>query len=293
MLVIAGAIPVEGLPLAVATPKLLEDRILAVNDVRIPCTMGTGALVTAAIVACGYLRVEGPLWVTAGDIGDGSGSRLIYRYLADNLPEISSTVLCFHYILPILTGMRNVIESVRRCEKRPVLIADAGGIYAAKAAGLAQEFDVFTPDAGEMAFLADPDATHPAYMQRHLFEVDTVEIPKLIERAYKYRNAARVLLIKNPIDYIVEDGRIITTVSEPNVPTLEPIGGTGDTIAGLVSALIFAGYEPVTAAIVAVRANRTAGKLAEPSTATKIWQIIRQFPYVFDLCLDEWTHESY
>jgi len=251
--------------------------------------MGTAALVTTALTTCDYLGVEGPLWVTAGDIGKGDGSRLMYKYLADTLPNINIDVLCIHYILPILTAMRKVIDSVRSCKKKPVLIADAGGIYAAKAAGLAKEFDVLTPDAGEMAFLADPQATHPAYMQHHLFKVDTQEIPKLIQEAYKYNNASKILLVKNPVDYIAKNGRIVATIDEPNIPVLEAIGGTGDTIAGMIAALIFAGYEPCRATFIAAKANRMAGKIANPTTKTKIWEIISQIPRVFDEYLRKWS----
>jgi len=40
-------------------------------------------------------------------------------------------------------------------------------MYAAKAASLTHHFTVMTPDAGETAFLADENATHPAYIKRH------------------------------------------------------------------------------------------------------------------------------
>lgn len=291
VLMICGAIPIIGAPLTIARPKIVENRFLDLNGLQIPCTMGTAALVTTALTTCDYLGVEGPFWVTAGDIGKGDGSRLMYQYLADNLPNINTDILCFHYILPILTAMQKVINSVNSCKKRPILIADAGGIYAAKAAGVAKEFDIFTPDAGEMAFLADHEATHPAYMQRHLFEDDTRDIPKLIQEAYKYNNASRILLVKNPVDYIAENNRIVAKIDYPNIPVLEPIGGTGDTIAGMISALISAGYEPCCATFIAAKANRVAGKFANPKTRTKIWEIISHIPRVFEEYLDKWNEE--
>jgi hypothetical protein len=291
MLVICGALPIKDSPLIVARPKL-QNGFLALGTLQVPCTMGTAAMVSTAIIACEYLGVEGPTWVTAGDIGKGDGSRLMYDYLADNLPKINVDVLCFHYIMPMLTPMRKVVDAVRNCQKRPLLIADAGGIYAAKAAGLATEFDVFTPDAGEMAFLADPKATHPAYMGRHLFESDTQDIPKLIQEAYKYNNAPKILMVKNPVDHIAKNGQIIATINEPNIPTLEPIGGTGDTIAGMISALVSAGYDPCVATIVAAKTNRMAGKFANPKTRTKICEIITQIPKVFDQYLDKWSKDA-
>ena len=169
------------------------------------------------------------------------------------------------------------------------MVADAASMYSAKAAGLATAFDVFTPDATEMAFLSDPNATHPAYVQRHLIENDLKRTPELIEAAYQNQNAARLLLVKGATDYIVKDGEVMATIREPDVPTLEAIGGTGDTITGLVSAFVYAGIEPHEAAIISARANRMAGKFAEATPATKVRQVIAQFPGVFKKYLCEWS----
>lgn len=288
MLLIAGTVPIKDLPLTVGSPKFQEE-FLTINGTQIPCTMGTAALVSAATVTCDCLGVEHPSWITAGDLGEGTGTRHIYNYLIGKLPEISPTVLTLHYMLPIMGLMRKVVESAEKCPKKPILIADAGAMYAVKAAGLAPKFDVLTPDAGEMAFLADPDATHPAYIRRYFFEVDTTEIPRLIEQAYRQGSAPRILLVKNPVDHVAKEGRIIAKISEPNIPTLEPIGGTGDTITGIVSGLISAGYEPVKAAIIAAKANRMAGKFANPTTATKVCHIINQIPVVLKQYLTEWA----
>ncbi|MFO7970579.1 MAG: sugar kinase, partial [Desulfobacterales bacterium] len=48
-------------------------------------------------------------------------------------------------------------------DPRPTLIADAGFMYAAKMSGLSEAYELFTPDAGELAFLADEEAPHPFY----------------------------------------------------------------------------------------------------------------------------------
>jgi len=66
------------------------------------------------------------------------------------------------------------------------------------------------------------------------------------------------------------------TISEPNVPELEAIGGTGDTITGLVSAFAYAGLELPEAAIIDAKSNRMAGKLAQATPATKVRQVIEQ-----------------
>lgn len=288
MLAVSGTVPVKELPLIAGRPKL-QNGFLILEDARIPCTMGTAAMVSTTIVTCDYLGIEGPYWITAGDLGEGSGSRAVYKYLVEKLSEISPNVLSLHYILPILTLMREVMKSTEKCDKKPILIADAGSMYAVKAIGFASRFDILTPDAGELAFLADPDATHPAYIQRYLFGIDTTEIPKLVRQAYTYGNAPKVLLVKNPVDHIAKEGQIIATIDEPNIPELESIGGTGDTITGLVSAFLSAGYEPAPAAIIAAKANRMAGKLATPSTATKVFEIISQFSSVFKKYLRGWA----
>ena len=102
----------------------------------------------------------------------GKGSRLLYDYLIKNLPTISPDILLLHYILPVMGLMKKVCAAAAKCKKKPVMIADASSMYAAKAAGLAPFFDIFTPDLCEMAFLADADAVHPAYVSRHLFSAE-------------------------------------------------------------------------------------------------------------------------
>jgi NAD(P)H-hydrate repair Nnr-like enzyme with NAD(P)H-hydrate dehydratase domain len=137
-----------------------------------------------------------------------------------------------------------------------------------------------TPDPSEIAFLADPLATHPAYIARHLFDCDSSKIPQQIVDAYNNDSAASLLLVKGKTDYIAREGNILATINQPDVPTLEAIGGTGDTITGLVSALVFAGYTPYKAAVIAAGTNRMAGEFTRPTPATKVSQIIDRFPAV-------------
>jgi NAD(P)H-hydrate repair Nnr-like enzyme with NAD(P)H-hydrate dehydratase domain len=288
MMLIAGTIPSKDLPLTTGKAILAGDS-LVVNGYRIPCTQGTAAMVSAALKTTEYLKLEPPQVLLVGDTGKGNGSREMYEYLIENISRLSPEVLALHYCLPDMALTRRLCEAVKKCDKRPFLIADAASMYAAKAAGLAPEFDIFTPDATEMAFLADREATHPAYIARHLFDTDIKQTPKLIATAYQHKNAAKLLLVKGATDYIVRDGEILETISEPDVPTLEPIGGTGDTITGLVSAFVYAELEPHEAAMIAARANRTAGKLAQATPATRAWQIIQQFPIVFKENLCQWS----
>ncbi len=292
MLLLAGTVPLKDLPLT--SGKVHADgEFLVVNDFRIPCTQGTGAMASAALAATNYLKLEPPQLLVAGDIGQGKGSREMYEFLTQKVTELSPEVLALHYCLPDMALMRRLCKSIDRCALKPIMIADAGSMYAAKAAGLASAFNIFTPDATEMAFLADPDATHPAYIARHLFDTDVTQTPKLVAAAYGKGNAARILLVKGAIDYIVQEGNIIVTITDPDVPALEAIGGTGDTITGLTAALTFAGMKPIEAAIVAAKSNRMAGKFAQATPAMKVGQIIAHFPSVFENYFYQWSSDCY
>lgn len=292
MMLIAGTVPVNGFPLTTGRVSA-EEGFLVIDGHRIPCTQGTAAMISAALTASEYLGLEAPRAVVAGDIGRGKGSHDIYDYLTQEAAGLSPEVLTLHYCLPDMGLMRGLCESIKGCSKRPIMIADAGSMYAAKAAGLASQFDIFTPDATEMAFLADAEASHPAYIARHLFDTDMVQTPNLVAAAYKHKNAARLLLVKGEVDYVMKGADIVDTVVEPNVPALEAIGGTGDTITGLVSAFACAGLELDGAAIIAARANRMAGRFAQATPATKVWQIISQFPAVFKEHLCQWSGICY
>jgi NAD(P)H-hydrate repair Nnr-like enzyme with NAD(P)H-hydrate dehydratase domain len=288
MMLIAGTVPDKNMPLTVG--EIVSDGdYLAVGGHRFPCAQGTGAMVSAALAVTDYLNLDRPRVVIAGDIGEGKGSRAIYEYLIQNVKSLAPKVLALHYWLPDMALTRRLCEAVEKCDKRPIMIADAASMYSAKAAGMAPRFDVFTPDATEMAFLADPAATHPAYIARHLFDTDITKTPELVDIAYRNKNAPKVLLVKGAIDYIVRDGKILVKISEPDVPALEAIGGTGDTITGLVAALVYAGLEPQEAAIIAAKINRMAGKLANPTPATKVSEIISQFPTVLERYLHDWA----
>jgi len=91
----------------------------------------------------------------------------------------------------------------------------------------------------------------------------------------------------------VNDGEVLDIINEPDVPELEAIGGTGDTITGLVAALVYAGLEAHEAATIAAKANRMAGKLAQATPATRVGQIIEYFPAVFTEHLCQWSGVRY
>ena len=287
MMLIVGSIPDRGFPLTTGEVEV-EDNYLIVDGRRFSSTQGTGAMISAALTTTSYLKLEPPHVLVIGDIGDGQGTREMYQYLTQEICQLSPKVLALHYCQPIMTLIKRLCQAVKVCAPRPLMIADAGAMYAVKGAGLAQEFDILTPDPSEIAFLADPLATHPAYMAKHLFGCEPIKIPEQITATYKNKSAATFLLVKGETDYVAKEGKILATINEPDVPTLEAIGGTGDTITGLVSAFVYAGLKPHEAAIIAAKANRMAGKFAQPTPATKVKQIIDQFPAVFKEYLCQW-----
>jgi NAD(P)H-hydrate repair Nnr-like enzyme with NAD(P)H-hydrate dehydratase domain len=280
MLLLVGTVPHPGLPL-VRGRVSYGDALRIDGGLEIPrgrlmhCT--TAMMATAAVV-CETLGLEAPYGVTAGCIGDGSGSRMLYRFLAEEAEELAPDVLVLHYIVPQSKLIAEAVEEILSWKKRPFLIGDAGGMYAVKASGLAPQFDLFTPDPGELAFLSDADALHPAYVRHFISEVDTIEMPRLIAQAYSHHDASKVLLVKGETDYIARDGEILHIVSEPNIAAMEAIGGTGDTITGAVAALVYGGWEPVQASLIAARMNRIAGLLCNPTPATQIGDLIARIP---------------
>ncbi|MCL2149523.1 MAG: sugar kinase [Dehalococcoidia bacterium] len=292
MMILFGTLPYNDFPLTFGQVSREGDYLKA-DGREFSRTQGTGAMISAALAIATHFKEEPPYVLVAGDIGGGNGTRDIYQYLTERVGELAPDFIAMHYSLPIMALMRKFIEAVQRCEKRPFLIADAGAMYAAKGAGLSGEFDIFTPDPSEMAFLADPQATHPAYIAKHLFECDASLVPQQIAEAFRSGSAAKLLLVKGKTDYVAQGGEILHAVNEPDVPHLEPIGGTGDTITGLVSGLVYAGLAPKDAAVFACRTNRTAGKLAEPNPATKVKEIIDQFPRVAKEYYCSWSGVCY
>ena len=284
MILICGTVPQADLLLTYGE-VVFQGESLIVNGSRLSCTQGTAALVSAACVTAESMGSCSPHVLLAGDNGAGKGSRSLYDHLIKELPSIQPDVLLLHYILPVMGLMKRICESAEKCSRKPVLIADASSMYAAKAAGLAPRFDIFTPDFSEMGFLADPDATHPAYIGRHLFCSGITDIDHLVAVAYRDGNAARTMMIKGKIDHIVEAGKILEKVSEPDLPALEAIGGTGDTITGIIGALAHGGVPHQKAAVIAARANRLAGQYAAARPSTKIREIVAALPQALAECL--------
>ncbi|MFP7755185.1 NAD(P)H-hydrate dehydratase [Thermodesulfobacteriota bacterium B35] len=276
MLLLTGSVPVDGLPLLTGeigisdTGITIDGRPLAINR-------GCEAMMKAASLICRELGADPPHGLVAGDIGKRDGSEKIYHHLIEHLPAMEVDILTFHYMMPDLKLNKKVLAAIGTMARRPVLIADAGSMYVAKAGGDAASYDVFTPDLGEAAFLADDKADHPTYTRGFIFHMEH-DVPELIRRAYAGGNAPPTMFVKGRIDYICQDGKIVDTIDEPMVETMEPIGGTGDLITGMISGLIQAGKTPLEACRIAGRVNRRAGELTRPTPATQVEEILHHVP---------------
>lgn len=276
MLAVVGTVPIKDFPL-ISGEATLNDDFLIVEGHRITINRGTPALIAASIKTALSRGNDKIYAFLVGDIGLGDGSRTLYRYLSENLPSCNFDVMTFHYLQPDSDWHNKVLFAVDEMKKRPFLIADAGFMYAAKMSGQSPEYDLFTPDAGELAFLADEEAPHPFYTRGFILHEEN-NAPDLISRAYKYDNAAKYLLVKGKTDYIANKKGIISQVDNPSEESMEAIGGTGDTLTGIVSALIASGMDIPDAAIMAAKVNRLAGHLAKPDPSTQIMSIIEKIP---------------
>jgi hypothetical protein len=255
----------------------LDGTELLLGGARVRVARGTPALVAAALVAATFLHLPAPEVLLAGDIGTGEGSRQVYAALASEVHRVQGPGVTFHYLMPDVAGHNQVLWALESLRPRPLLVADAGFMYAAKMSGFAAHYDLFTPDAGEMAFLADESAPHPFYTRGFLLQ-DEEAVPDLVRRAYAGENAARALLVKGRTDAVVEGGRIVARIAAPDVPAMEPIGGTGDTLTALVSMLLAARLSIQDACCVAALANRFLGELAQPTPAFGVAEFLPFVP---------------
>ena len=276
MLAVVGTIPDQDFPLVTGTVTLRGDRIhIQGNEVTV--NRGTPALLAAAIKTAEALGQPEPFGYLIGDIGLGDGSRLLYEYITKHISEYDFHTIVFHYVQPDVNWHNRVLFAVGEMTRQPVLIADAGFMYAAKMSGQASAYDLFTPDVGELAFLADEDAPHPFYTRGFILHEEN-RVPDLISRAYKHENTSRFLLVKGREDYLADYGKIRTTINNPAEEAMEAIGGTGDILTGIAAALISAGREVDKGAVTAARANRLAGQYTRPSPATQVIEIINHIP---------------
>ncbi len=243
---------------------------------------GVETLATAASLVCAHMGKEAPYILCGGDKGKGDGSRAVYAFMAEHLHKWQVQGITFHYLFPDVDWHNRVLMAVdgyadsKEGRERPTLVADAGFMYVAKMSGYADAYDLFTPDVGEMAFLADELAPHPFYTRGFL--LDRPEgVEDLLARALEHGNVAKNLIIKGHVDHIVEHGQIVGTVNVPSVPSMEAIGGTGDLVTGMATGLLASGLSMTQACRVAVKANRVLAELAQPTPATQVHQLT---PYI-------------
>jgi NAD(P)H-hydrate repair Nnr-like enzyme with NAD(P)H-hydrate dehydratase domain len=276
MLLLAGTIPDPGLPLICGRARIENDRLFIGERTFYP-NRGTPSMIGTAATICQITGLDEPYCVVAGDIGKGDGSKLVYDYLTENIHTLRPTVCSFHYIMPDLLLHHKLFCALEKIKNKPFLVADAGYMYIAKMSGCADFYDLFTPDIGELTFLADENSPHPFYTRGFIFHRHD-EIEDFITKAYKTKGTPRFLLVKGFIDFICENGIVLKKVAEPNIEALECIGGTGDTITGMVAGLICGGYQPLDACHISAMVNRIAGSLANPTPATQVMEIIRRIP---------------
>ncbi len=284
MLAIVGTVPDENFPLIHGRVGLSHDHI-TINDQKIEINRGTPALLAAAIKTKKAIDSPEIYAFLVGDIGKGDGSRKLYRFLTEHISEFQFQVMTFHYLLPDVDWHNRVLFAIEKMKQKPLLIADAGFMYVAKMSGQAEQYDIFTPDVGELAFLADEMAPHPFYTRGFILHQEE-NAPDLIKLAYKHKNAARYLLVKGKSDYIVSEKKIIETIKSPSLEPMEAIGGTGDTLTGILTVLCGVGYKPAKAAAIAAKVNRWCGSLTNPGPATQVYKLINKIPEALLKVLD-------
>jgi ADP-dependent NAD(P)H-hydrate dehydratase / NAD(P)H-hydrate epimerase len=80
--------------------------------------------------------------------------------------------------------------------------------------------------------------------------------------------------VKGRRDVVASAEGIIREISEPCVGNMEPIGGTGDSLTGIVAALIHSGKSIAESAALGATINRFLGHLANPSPGCSIADLL-------------------
>ncbi len=80
---------------------------------------------------------------------------------------------------------------------------------------------------------------------------------------------------------------MVRKVEQSSFEAMEAIGGTGDTLTGLLSVLCGAELKLTDAAILAAMVNRWAGHYADPSPATQVIELIEKIPQALGKVLSE------
>jgi NAD(P)H-hydrate repair Nnr-like enzyme with NAD(P)H-hydrate dehydratase domain len=273
VIVLVGTVPYQtGIYVGPATA---QDNCLLVAGSQFPVERGTAAMAAACSRACSYYGLPMPWCILGGDVADGKGTALMFREVDAGLAGCHPDVITLHYLFPKVAYADPFLARLSALPKRPQLIADAGGMYLMKAAKKAPLVDVFTPDRAELAFLADEFAPHPLYVRLEA-AASPRDVDSMVAAAYRHHNAARTLVIKGPVDYVFRDAVQVGTCRRPNLPAMEAIGGTGDTITGMLSAL--RDRKDADADLKALAVNRLIGQRIECTPATRIREFINEIP---------------
>lgn len=283
MWLIAGTVPQADFPLTFGPCTVTDSPAgarLHVDGHSLAVERGTAALAAAAWLYCAAhgQPERAPHVLLAGDTGKGEGSRAVYAWLIEHCAALATeqnlSGITFHYLFPDVDWHNRVLMALEALPQQPTLVADAGFMYVAKMSGYADSYDLFTPDVGEMAFLADENAPHPFYTRGFLLATED-DIPSLIARAHSHGNCARHLIVKGAKDYVVTGQNIVHIVDSPSVPAMEAIGGTGDIVTGTVTALLALGQGLPQACLQAVQASRHLAQIAQPNPATQVGALLR------------------
>lgn len=281
MLILAGTYPDKNPEIIEGFAQLVNGR-LTIGGKSVEIYSGTSSMVAAAASVCWALDIEHPYCVLAGDIGKGDGSKNLYLYLKKNIFALHPEIITLHYMTPLIDEMVDFGFALEESGERPLLIADAGAMYGAKISGIGHIFDLFTPDKGELAFLADEEAAHPMFVNENLYEFPDERIPELAQKVSRNGSSPDTLLVKGNIDYIVRGGNVIATIDKPDIPAMEAVGGTGDTLTGITSALVHWGKPIDEACLMAARMNRMAGKYCDMKPDTQIPALIDRIPQALE-----------
>ncbi len=277
MIVLVGTVPYKtGLYVGKA---VVRDKVLEVGSVSFSIERGTAAMAASCAQVCSFYNLDGPLCILGGDVSDGKGTDLMFQEVLTNIEKYNPDLVILHYMFPKIKFGQPFLDKIGLLPKRPQLIADAGGMYLMKTINKSYLFDVFTPDQGELYFLADEFAPHPLYVRNDLLN-ENVPMEVLLDAAYQNKNTARTTVIKGAIDYIYKDNVKIKELAQPNIPAMEAIGGTGDTITGMLSA--FRHKNDPDADYKALVLNRLIGELIQCNPATQILDFIKAIPRVLE-----------
>ncbi len=262
-----------------------QDKLVLEHELQLNIERGTEVLAAMASLVCEYLSKPKPCILLACDYGDGQGSKKVYAHIVEQLSDISPQGITFHYLFPDVDWHNKILISIEELEQKPILIADAGFMYVAKMSGYADKYDLFTPDVGEMSFLADELAPHPFYTRGFLLQ-DNANVEGLLERTREHNNAPPNLIIKGHTDYIVHEKNIVARIASPSVSTMEAIGGTGDMVTGLATGLLSSGFSMQEACILAAKTNRIIAEMANPTPATSVSELIDFLRPALDVALE-------